>query len=255
MRIAQAARVSKYVPLSRSREDYLKALYDLGAGHEAIPTSHLAERLRVSAPSVTNMLGRLAADRLVTHVRRGGARLTRRGERGALAILRRHRILETFLVRILRLDWSEAHDEAEVLEHGVSDRVLEAIDRLIQHPREDPHGHPIPDLRGRLARRALTPLALLPLGTRGTVREIRDRDRRRMARWKQAGLVPGARVRMRAVRPVDDVFELDVGRRRMVTGSEGLDGVLIERSSRVPAPAPPARAPRARRTRHHGRRP
>src|SRR5260221_2675057 len=135
------ARRSSPAPLTRSREDYLKALLGLGAGHEAIPTSRLAEHLGVSAPSVTNMLGRLAADGLVTHVRRGGARLTRRGERGALAILRRHRILETFLVRVLRLDWFEAHDEAEVLEHGVSDRVLQAIDRLIQHPREDPHGH------------------------------------------------------------------------------------------------------------------
>ena len=222
-----AARIA--APLTRSRQDYLKALYDLGREGRPTATSLLARRLQVSAPSVTNMLRRLAMENLVRHAPRAGARLTATGERAALGILRRHRLLESFLVGVLGLDWAEAHDEAEVLEHGVSDRVLAAIDRHIQHPREDPHGHPIPDARGRLARRALSPLALLPGGASGTVREIRDRDRRRMARWKQAGLVPGARVTMRAVQALDDVFELDVEGRRLVTGSEGLDGVLIER--------------------------
>jgi DtxR family Mn-dependent transcriptional regulator len=216
--------------LTPSRQDYLKALYDLGQEGGPIPTSLLARRVAVSAPSVTNMLGRLAAEGLVRHAPRAGARLTESGERAALGMLRRHRVLETFLVRVLGLDWSEAHEDAEVLEHGASDRVIEALDRLMRHPREDPHGHPIPDARGRVVRRALSPLALLPGGESGTVREIRDRDRGRMARWKQAGLVPGARVRMRAVRALDDVFELDVDGRRMITGSEGLEGVLVERA-------------------------
>ena len=222
--------------LTRSEQDYLKALYALSPGGEPAPTSQLARRLAVSAPSVTNMLGRLAADGLVRHAPRAGARLTREGEREALAILRRHRILETFLVRVLGLDWAEAHEEAEVLEHGVSERVLAAIDHLIEHPSEDPHGHPIPDREGRLARRSLVPLASLPVGAGAVVREIRDRDRGRMSRWKETGLIPGARVRMRAVREVDDVFELEVSGRRVVTGSEGLDGVLVERSEATRAP-------------------
>lgn len=178
------------------------------------------------------MLGTLRTEGLVRHVPRGGAWLTARGSRSALHVLRRHRLLETYLVRVLHLDWAAAHEEAEVLEHGVSDRVLAALDRQMRHPREDPHGHPIPDARGRLARRRLVPLAQLSAGASGIVREIRDRDRRRMARWKQAGLIPGAGVRMRSVRAVDDVFVLDVGGRRMITGSEGLDGVLIERARR-----------------------
>ncbi|MBI1799166.1 MAG: metal-dependent transcriptional regulator [Candidatus Eisenbacteria bacterium] len=217
-------------PLTRSEQDYLKALFSLGGLEQSVTVSALATRLAVSAPSVTNMLSRLAASGLVRHAPRAGARLTASGAKQALLILRRHRILETFLVRVLGLDWSEVHEDAEVLEHAVSDRVLDALDRLIEHPREDPHGHPIPDPRGRLARRSLSPLAALPSGASGTVREIRDRDRGRMARWKQAGLVPGARVRMRAVQPIDDVFELDVNGHTMVTGSEGLDGVLVERS-------------------------
>ena len=156
--------------LTRSKQDYLKALYALSPGGEGVPPSRLAARLAVSAPSVTNMLARLAAERLVAHSPRAGARLTAAGRRRAVEMVRRHRILETFLVRVLGLDWAEVHDDAEVLEHHISDRVLEAIDRLVGHPHEDPHGHPIPDRRGRIARRALVPLAALPGGARATVR-------------------------------------------------------------------------------------
>jgi DtxR family Mn-dependent transcriptional regulator len=217
-------------PLSRSREDYLKALYELERGGGSISTSRLAAHLRLAAPSVTNMMRRLAAEGLAEHAPRAGARLSPRGRREALRIVRRHRILETFLVRVLGLDLSDVHDDAEVLEHHVSERVLEAIDRVMRHPREDPHGHPIPDPDGRLPRRSLEPLRRLAPGRTGLVKEIQDRDRPRMARWRQLGLLPGARVRMRAARLDDDVFEIEVNGRRAVVGSEGLAGILIERS-------------------------
>lgn len=214
--------------LTRSRQDYLKALYALGPEGQTVATSRLAAHLAVSPPSVTNMLGCLAAERLVSHTPRGGARLTALGRRQALAMVRRHRILETFLVRVLGLDWSEVHQDAEVLEHHISDRVLAAIDRLVGHPHEDPHGHPIPDAHGRVRRRMLTPLATVERGGQAVVREIRDADGPRMTHWKDVGLVPGAEVRVREVRPLDDVYEIDVAGRRLITGSEGLDGVLVE---------------------------
>lgn len=218
--------------LTRSRQDYLKALYALAPEGAAVSTSDLAARLSVAPPSVTHMLGRLAAAGLVRHVPRAGARLTPRGRREAVSMVRRHRILETFLVRVLGLDWSEVHEDAEVLEHHISDRVLDAIDRLVGHPDEDPHGHVIPDRLGRVRARDLVPLASLARGARARVREIHDADTRHMARWKQAGLVPGAAVRVREVRPLDDVFELEVDGRRMVTGSEGLDGIRVEPEKR-----------------------
>ena len=214
--------------LSRSRQDYLKALYALAPEGEPVPTSRLAARLAVSPPSVTHMLTELAAERLVARVPRAGARLTALGRRVALGMVRRHRILETFLVRVLGLDWSEVHQDAEVLEHHISDRVLEAIDRLVGHPHEDPHGHPIPDRGGHMRRRTLTPLATLPRGALAVVREIRDADGLRMARWKSVGLVPGAAVRVRGVQALEDVYELIVSGRRFVTGSEGLEGVMVE---------------------------
>ena len=214
--------------LSRSRQDYLKAIYALAHEGAAVTTSSLAEQLGVSAPSVTSMLGKLARARLVTHTPRAGARLTVSGRREAIAMVRRHRILETFLVRVLGLDWSDVHEDAEILEHHISPRVLDAIDRLVGHPGEDPHGHPIPDRHGHVRRRRLVPIAALAAGERATVREIRDADVRRMTRWKEAGLVPGSRVRMRAVRAVDGVFEIEVAGERLVSSAPGLEGVMVE---------------------------
>lgn len=216
---------------TRSRENYLKALLQLGS-EAPVPVSVLARHLRVSAPSVTNMLARLAGERLVVVGVRGAARLSPAGERAAAQVLRRHRLLETFLVRVLELDWSEVHEDAEELEHHVSDRVLEALDRFMGHPSEDPHGHPIPDRQGRVVRRALSPLAALPAGRAAAVREVRGgEDRARLSRWKRSGLVPGARVRM--VQATEDgVYTLEVGGRRVVAGREGLDGVMVERRTR-----------------------
>ena len=217
---------------SRSRENYLKALLQLGAD-APVPVSVLARHLRISAPSVTNMLARLRRERLVIVGLRGAARLSPVGQQAALQVLRRHRLLETFLVNVLELDWSEVHEDAEELEHHVSKRVLDALDRFMGHPTEDPHGHPIPDRQGRLARRALAPLAALPTGSAAEVREVRGGDdRARMARWKQSGLVPGARVRMVQANADDGVFTLEIAGRRMVSGREGLDGIMIERRPR-----------------------
>lgn len=214
--------------LTHSREDYLKALHALDTDGAPVPVGALARRLGVSPPSVTNMLARLADERLVTHTAREGARLTAAGRRRALDTVRRHRILETFLVQVLGLDWADVHEDAEVLEHAVSDRVLEALAAHMGHPTEDPHGHPIPDRDGRLERRALVPLVSLRPGERAVVREIRDRDVRRMARWKQAGLVPGAAVRMKDVREDDGVFEIEVGGRAHLSAGEAVDGVLVQ---------------------------
>jgi len=158
--------------LTRSKQDYLKALFALAPAGEAVGTSRLAGRLKVSAPSVTNMLARLAQEGLVTHRLRAGARLTARGRRAALEIVRRHRILETFLVRVLELDGSEVHDDAEILEHHVSDRVLVAIDRLAGHPDLDPHGRPIPDARGRMRSSVGAPRA----ATTGRAPAVRGRN-------------------------------------------------------------------------------
>jgi DtxR family Mn-dependent transcriptional regulator len=143
-------------------------------------------------------------------------------------MVRRHRILETFLVQVLGLDWSEVHEDAEILEHHISEKVLAAVDRLVGHPAEDPHGHPIPDSNGRMLRRSLISLAVLKRGMRATVREIRGVHGARLSRWKELGLVPGAKVRVREVRAVDDVVDVEVRGRTHTIGRQGLEGLYVQ---------------------------
>jgi DtxR family Mn-dependent transcriptional regulator len=215
---------------SSAKEDYLKAIFHLGRDGGRVHTTALARQLRVSRPSVTSMLKRLAESGLVDYEPGNGALLTEEGRLATMRVVRRHRLLETFLVEVLHLDWSEVHVEAEVLEHHLSPRMVAAIDRVLGHPSEDPHGHPIPDAQGRLRTRELLPLADLGAGERGTVREVRTAEAGRLQRWKELGLVPGASLLVRQRQELEDVLHIEMEGRRFATGSEGVKGVFVERS-------------------------
>jgi len=212
-----------------AKEDYLKAIFALGTEGRRVHTTELADHLGVRKPSVTAMVKRLAEAGWVDHSPRRGARLTAKGRLATMQVVRRHRLLETFLVEVLDLDWSEVHAEAEVLEHHLSERMVDAIDRVLGQPSEDPHGHPIPDAAGRLRERALLPLGALATSERGTVREVRTDGAERLQRWKELGLVPGAPVRMGERLDLEDVMHVEVGGKTIVTGSEGVAGVFVER--------------------------
>ncbi|MEM8883864.1 MAG: metal-dependent transcriptional regulator [Planctomycetota bacterium] len=211
-----------------AREDYLKAIFHLTQEGVPATTSALADRLGVRDPSASAMLKRLAQDGLVERPPRGGAQLTEAGRLATMRVVRRHRVLETFLVEILNLDWADVHDEAEVLEHHLSDRILDAMDHVLGHPVEDPHGHPIPESDGSLRTRALTPLEAMPVDAIGTVRELRGEEPERLRRWKTLGLVPGARCAMLARQELEDVMRLRVSGEEFVSGTEGLTGVYVE---------------------------
>jgi len=195
-----------------------------------VAPSEIARILEVKNPSVTAMLRRLAEDGLLDYVIGESATLSPKGLEAVMSVLRRHRLLERFLVEVLHLDWSEVHEEAEVLEHHLSDRIVGAIDRLLGYPAEDPHGHPIPDAKGLMRIRDLTPIDQLRVGDRGTIREVNARQAGRLQRWKQLGLVPGAAVVMRARQDLEDVMHIGLGEKTVVTGREGVEGVLVERS-------------------------
>lgn len=157
-------------------QDHLKAIYHLGLGGRAAATNDLAAWLGVAAPSVTAMLKRLAADGLVEHHRYHGVRLTTDGETAALRVIRRHRLTETFLRQVLNVPWDEVHDEAEILEHAISDRLEDRIDALLGHPTRDCHGDPIPPKRGRHHELIDTPIDRVPPGARVRVERVSDRD-------------------------------------------------------------------------------
>jgi len=216
------------IPTS-AEEDYLKAIFALGGRGRRVQTTELARHLGVRKPSVTSMLKRLSGGGMVDYSPRQGAQLLEPGRLATMRVLRRHRLIETFLVEVLHLDWSEVHVEAEVLEHHLSDRMVAAIDEVLDQPGEDPHGRPIPDSDGGLRVRDLVPLAALGEGERGTVREVRAGEAGRLQRWKELGLVPGARLHMRQRQELEDVMHIGTDAETVITGSEGVEGVFVEK--------------------------
>lgn len=170
-------------------EDYLKTVY----GHtewqpDAITPKALADRLGIAPSSVTEMVKKMAAAGLVSHVPYGAVRLTEAGTARALAVVRRHRLIETWLVQEMGYGWDEVHDEAEILEHAISDRLLEAIDARLGRPTRDPHGDPIPSVDGALQRRPTVLLAEAPAGHVGAVVRISDRDPAVLRALRGAGI-------------------------------------------------------------------
>lgn len=213
---------------SRAVQDYLKAIHSLDGAERRVSPIDLATRLRVRAPSVTGMLKRLAEAGWIDYEPGKGARLTEQGIREARRVIRRHRLVELFLTRVLGLDWSEVDAEAEALEHAISPRLEQAIAAHLGEPLEDPHGHPIPTREGGLERRDLRSLASFGAGEHVLIREARDDSPERLRRWQELGLMPGATVHFLHHQPLDDLFEIQVGNRVVALGSEGLSGLLGE---------------------------
>lgn len=155
---------------------------------EPMNSSQLAARLGLAPSSVTEMVKKLAAQGLVLHEPYGAVRLTEAGLQEALRIVRRHRLVETWLVRQFGYGWDEVHDEAEVLEHVLSDRLLEAIDEQLGRPARDPHGDPIPSADGRVVIPEASLLSEVAPGVRGRVARISDRDPEVLRRLTAAGI-------------------------------------------------------------------
>lgn len=183
-------------------DDYLKTVYSHTEWQDApITPSQLAAALGIAPSSVTEMVKKLAAAGLVSHVPYGAVRLTDAGRERALQMLRRHRLIETWLVREFGYAWHEVHDEAEVLEHTISDRLLDAIDERLGRPRFDPHGDAIPDVEGRVEREPFVLLGDAPEGHTGRVLRVSDRDPELLQRLEDAGVSVGAEITTPAALP------------------------------------------------------
>src|SRR3954452_18290311 len=152
--------------LTPAVQEYLKAIHSLGGADRLVSPLEIAARLQVRAPSVTGMLKRLAEAGSIHYESRQAARLTAQGIALARRVIRRHRLLELFLTRVLGLDWSEVDAEADALEHAISPRLEQALAAYLDEPLEDPHGHPIPTREGALAQRALQSLDKFRAGER-----------------------------------------------------------------------------------------
>ena len=199
--------------LSRSAEDYLKTIFQLARDEGHAATSAIAERLDVAPASVTGMIKRLAESGHVEHEPYRGVRLTSGGRAVALAVMRRHRILETYLITRLGYDWSSVHEEAERLEHAVSDQLIERMAFALGHPRYDPHGAPIPTADGTIEETAYVSLADVEVGKRSVLRQVGDHDAERLRYLESLGLVPMAMLQVIERQPFGGPVTVRVGER------------------------------------------
>lgn len=195
-------------PLSTSTGDYLKALWEL-SGSGDVSTNDVSARLSVAPGSVTRMLGRLQEMGLVRHERYRGASLTERGHAEALRLVRRHRLIETFLLEHLGYSWEEVHEEAERLEHTVSDKFTERVAQLLGHPDRDPHGAPIPKADGALAQEDSRPLSEATVGDRVRISRVGREDAPTLTYLGERGLVPGRLLEVKEVRTLDGVVTVE----------------------------------------------
>lgn len=213
-------------------EDYLKAilLEEQAGGSDRVPTGRVAQALALQPSTVTAMMKALADGGLVEHERYAGVKLTESGRKLALHVLRRHRLVELFLVEVLGFDWSEVHDEAERLEHAVSDRLIDRIDEMLGRPAVDPHGDPIPTAALEVAPGAGEPLSELPAGERARVSRVADQESAFLRRIERLGLSPGARLKVVARDADADTLDLDLGRgRRVALGLRAAAKITVER--------------------------
>jgi len=180
-------------------ENYLKAILVRSSDEVGVvSTGALAEALGVTPGTITTMVKSMAARGLLEHQPREGVRLTPEGRAHALAVVRKHRLVETFLVQVLQMDWKEVHEEAEALEHAISDRVLLKIDAILGHPAADPHGDPIPSRKSpALGRGKGVTLASCEPQKQLRVERILDQSAPFLEFIQKSGLMPGARVRVR----------------------------------------------------------
>ena len=196
---------------SQSVEDFLKTIYSLQRETGRVATNALADALGISPPAVTDMAQRLVEEGTVDYVKYRGVRLTERGEQAALMLLRRHRLIEAYLVQDLGYELHEVHEEAEALEHTVSDRFVEAISRKLGDPRYDPHGDPIPDLDGTMPQRDLQPLSELAPNTPARIRRLMMGDSAMLQNTQERGLILGSTLEVIERDPFDGHIAVRVG--------------------------------------------
>jgi len=202
-------------------EDYLKAIYQLSETGAAVGTSALADRLGVTAGSVTGMLKRLAEQGWVEHVPYYGSRLTEAGSERAVGMIRRHRILELFLVEVLGFGWDEVHEEAERLEHAASNRMIERMSEVLGRPELDPHGAPIPGPEGEaFEERRYPSLSGMEAGERAVLRRVPDDDADALRYLAELRLLPGTEVEVLEQAPFDGPVRVRIG------GADGSEQVL-----------------------------
>lgn len=215
--------------LTPSVQNYLKAIWSLQEWTtEPVTASRIAERVDLRTSTVSGALAKLTEQGLIEHDRYGAVELTSSGRTMALAMVRRHRLIETFLVQVLHYSWDQIDEEAESLEHAVSDFMVDRIDELLGRPTRDPHGDPIPDAHGGITMPDAVPLTRVPAGSAVVVERISDRDAGLLQHLESAQVLPGARLTVGAGEPYSGAIEVRVdGGEGVNLGTAATDAVFV----------------------------
>ncbi|MEJ2148392.1 MAG: metal-dependent transcriptional regulator [Chloroflexota bacterium] len=214
--------------ITQEREDYLKTIYKIELEESPVRTTAIAKALGVEPASVTGVIKRLAELDLLEHQPYKGVTLTPSGRKVALSVIRRHRLVELYLTQSLGYSWDEVHDEAERLEHAVSDKFIERIATILGHPASDPHGAPIPTKDGTIAPRVGHPLSTLVAGQSGMVERVSDDDPALLRYLSTLGIQPGSAVRVRDVAPYGGPIHVRIDDNEHDIGIEAASHVFIE---------------------------
>jgi len=208
------------IEISDAMRDYLAEIYRIGLGKMWVSTTSVAENLNVSGPAAVRMVRRLQNKGLVKHLPYKGVSLTKKGEKEALLGIRRHRLVERFLVDVLQFDWCEAHDEADILDKGINQRLEDRIDEIMGHPKTCPHGDPIPTRDGIMPELSDRPLTVVPVGTQGVISRVRTREPEKLTYLAAIDLVPENSFGLVSRAPFNGPLRLSVGQDELVIGAE-----------------------------------
>jgi DtxR family Mn-dependent transcriptional regulator len=214
--------------LTQSVQDYLKAVYHLGQSGKTVGTNELAEQLEVAPASVTGMLKRLSKDGYIHYTPRVGAALTAKGLEVALEIIRHHRLLEAFFVERLGMNWAQAHQEAEILEHFISEELENLIDAAMGHPDTDPQGAPIPTREGEVRVNSWPTLVEAGAGSRCVVRRVQHEEPELLRYVEQVGLVPGVSIEVAEIGPFDGPVTVKLHGRELHLGFKVAGAIQVE---------------------------
>jgi DtxR family Mn-dependent transcriptional regulator len=216
--------------LSQSVEDYLKAIYLLEIDGVVATTNNIAESLSVSSASVTNMFKKLAKLQLINHKSYRGAELTKAGEKIALEVIRHHRLLELYLKEMMGYSWDQVHDEAEKLEHHISEQFEDKIAELLNDPTHDPHGDPIPSKEGVVPEMASLAITDADENESYIIGRVRDQDPELLRFLEKSGIIPGVKVTILEKTPFDGPVKIKLEDKETTIGnSVAKDVFLVEK--------------------------
>lgn len=213
--------------LSQAVEDYLKTIYTLEAEGIGASTTKIADALEVSSASATNMVKRLSKMGLVDYESYKGARLSETGEKIALEIIRHHRLLELYLLEIMGYSWDEVHDEAEKLEHHISEQFEDKIAKLLDDPTHDPHGDPIPTKEGLIPEIDANPLIEAEADREYIVSRVKDQNPELLRYLEKIGLLPGMKIKIKEKAPFKGPITLLIENKEQVIGNDVARNIFV----------------------------